>query len=86
MVRWNDREGHTYVIGVYDDEVTALTEAWEHMKYRGGKYGAEVCGWELSTKEKMGTKVYTRKLDCWDAFAESCTELAHEIKERLEKE
>ena len=80
MLRWNDREQHSYVIGVYDDEILALKEAWEHMNYRAGKYGACVKGLELNG----GKEVYRRELDCWDAFAESCNDTAEKVKVMME--
>lgn len=79
MLRYNSRENHSYVGGVFDDEVTALAEAWDHMKMRAGKYGALVTGFELN-ENKI---VYQRELDCWDAFAESCKEVAEEVKKRM---
>lgn len=82
MLRNNDREQHSYVCGVFDDEMQALTEAWTHMKWRAGKYGAEVSGHELNG----GAINYFRKLDCWDAFAASCADTAAKIKEVLDKE
>lgn len=81
MLRYNNREGHSYTIGIYDDELTALTDAWEHMKFRDGKYGAEITGYKLNSRDK----VYHRELDCWDAFAASCSDLAKEIKKRLDE-
>jgi len=80
LIRYDDPEAHSYNIGIYDNEVLALTEAWEYMKVRAGKYGAEVIGYELN----YGTQVYKRTLSCWDAFDESCKELAKEVKKRLD--
>lgn len=82
MLRYNDRELHSYVIGIYDDEMLALKEAWEHMKFRAGKYGAEVSGYRLNG----GERVYSRVLDSWDAFAESCKDTAEKIRQMLDEE
>lgn len=82
MLRNNDREQHSYIGGVYEDELEALTEAWAHMKMRAGKYGAEVTGFELGSCRV----VYKRELDCWDAFTESCKDLAAKVKEMLDKQ
>jgi hypothetical protein len=77
FLRYNNREKHSYVGGVFKDEMEALAEAWEHMKLRSGKYGAEITGYELGTN----SVVYSRTLDCWDAFAESCAATAEKLKE-----
>ncbi len=82
MLRYNDREGHSYVTGVYDDETKALTEAWTHMKFRDGKYGAAVSGYILNE----GNRVYYRELNSWDAFAACSRDLADKIKEIIKKE
>lgn len=82
MLRNNTREEHSYVIGVYENELEALKEAWAHMRLRGGKYGAEVTGHEING----GNKVYKHTLDQWDAFAASCVDTAKKIQEILDKE
>ena len=82
MLRNNDREQHSYTIGVYDDEFLALKEAWEHMEFRAGKYGAQISGFEING----GKKVYSRDLDCWDAFAASCKQTAEAIRKILDEE
>lgn len=81
LLRYNDREKHSYTIGIYDEEFKALHDAWEHMKFRAGKYGAEVTGYKING----GDKVYFRSLDCWDAFANSCQEMTKEIKHMLDE-
>lgn len=40
--RWNDTEKHSYVVGVYDDEVKAFRAAIEEECWRAGKYGCRV--------------------------------------------
>lgn len=42
MYRWADREKHSYVVGVYDNETLALKIAESEEMDRGGKYSAEV--------------------------------------------
>jgi hypothetical protein len=76
MLRNNDREQHSYIDGIYDDETLALKSAWEHMTDRAGKYGAEVSGYKING----GARVYFHKLDCWDAFAESCKDMAEKLR------
>ena len=80
MQRNNDNEQHSYVIGAWDDEVKALTEAWSHMKCRAGKYGAEVSGYEING----GDQKYKRTLDCWDAFAAICKDTAEKVQKMLD--
>lgn len=82
MVRNNTREEHSYTIGVWEDETEALKEAWSHMNFRAGKYGAIVIGYEING----GKQVYKHELDQWDAFAQSCKDTAQKIKEMLDKE
>jgi len=42
MLRWGERELHSYVQGVYSSEEEAFTAAKEAEEGRGGKYEAEV--------------------------------------------
>lgn len=42
MLRWGDREMHSYVIGVYTSEEVARKVGREHREYRGGKYEPHV--------------------------------------------
>lgn len=81
MCRFNDQEGHRYTIGVFDDEALALKEAWEHIQYRGGKYGALITGWNLNG----GTAKYSREMSCWSSFEESCKDLAEKVKKLMEE-
>lgn len=49
MYRFADREKHSYVLGVYDDEMLALKEAEKEQMYRGGnKYYPEVIKYKLN--------------------------------------
>lgn len=79
MVRNNDRNQHSYVLGAYEDEIVALEHAWKSMLFRDGKYGAIVTGFEVNTHNN----VYTRKLDSWDAFSRSCLDMANKLKELI---
>jgi len=81
-LRWNDRENHSYLAGVYDDELLALKAAWQAIDCRGGKYGAEISGYILNTFDQ----VYSRELDCWEAFANSCKETADRVLEMIKEE
>ena len=38
MLRWGDREKHSYVVGVFDNLDQALKEGVANEIYRGGKY------------------------------------------------
>jgi hypothetical protein len=82
MLRNGDREGHSYVIGVYNDELLALKEAWEHMKFRACKYDAEITGYKVNG----GDRVYWRKMDGWDTFAESCKDTAEKVRAMMEED
>lgn len=82
MCRNNSREEHSYTIGIWEDEIEALKEAWAHMNLRAEKYGALVIGYEING----GKQVYKRELDQWNAFANSCTDTAKKIKEMLDRE
>lgn len=83
MLRNDDREQHSYVDGIYNDELTALKEAWSHIEMRAGKYGAEISGYHING---TGPRVYFRKLDSWEGFAASCRETAKKIREMLDAE
>ena len=38
MLRWGDRENHSYVIGVYSTETLATLAGEAEKSWRGGKY------------------------------------------------
>lgn len=38
MLRWGDRENHSYVIGVFTDKEQAEIAGKAMVMYRGGKY------------------------------------------------
>lgn len=42
MLRYGNREAHSYIIGVWRDYTEALKEAKHHMELRGGKYDCEI--------------------------------------------
>lgn len=50
MLRWGEREMHSYVIGVFSSEDAAIEAGKEHRDYRGGKYEAEVSEFTLDEK------------------------------------
>lgn len=50
MLRWGDREQHSYVIGIYKTEKAAIENACEHMDCRGGKYDCEITGFRGEEK------------------------------------
>jgi hypothetical protein len=40
--RWGNREGHSYVVGTFDNEELALEKAAYEREWRGGKYTCEI--------------------------------------------
>lgn len=54
--RWGQRNGHSYVVGATDDLETAKTLAENHVQYRGGKYGCEVCECKFPDIEEGNAK------------------------------
>jgi hypothetical protein len=50
--RWGDREEHSYVVGVFDNEETAIKQAKLETEFRGGKYECEVRSMELNESLK----------------------------------
>ena len=42
MYRWGDRDGHSYVLGIYTKKNAAIKAAECESEYRGGKYAPEV--------------------------------------------
>ena len=63
MYRFADREKHSYVFGVYDDEMLALKEAEKEQMSRGGtKYYPEIWEYDLDNEKqrrvlKLGDEV-----------------------------
>lgn len=49
-LRWNSRENHSYVVGVYDDYNRAIKSADDHANYRGGKYMCTVLQCKLNNE------------------------------------
>lgn len=47
--RWGDRERHSYTVGVFPDDDTALQAATEEEDLRGGKYVCEVLQMTIGT-------------------------------------
>jgi hypothetical protein len=47
--RWGDRECHSYTVGVYSTENSAMKAADIEEGYRGGKYTCEVLEWMLDS-------------------------------------
>ncbi len=71
MYRWGDREKHSYVIGVFDDEDKAIGAGVKEEQYRDGKYKAEVLGFTVNNYQQgywaeevivttLGDKIYKR--------------------------
>lgn len=52
MYLWGDREEHSYVFGVWEDMIKAITAMLKEEFSRGGKYTGELIGINLDTQEK----------------------------------
>ena len=50
--RWGDREEHSYVVGVFDNEENSIKQAKLETEWRGGKYKCEVRSMELNESLK----------------------------------
>ena len=50
--RWGDREEHSYVVGVFDNEENSIKQAKLETEWRGGKYKCEVRSMELNDSLK----------------------------------
>lgn len=48
MLRWGDREAHSYVIGVFDNIELATLAAEAEKTWRGGKYEYEITEFVLN--------------------------------------
>ena len=58
--RWGDKEGHSYVVGVFDTEELAIAQAKLEKEWRGGKYECEVIVMDLNDalKYKNYERIY----------------------------
>ena len=45
--RWGDADNHSYIVGVYPTEQTALKAADIEEEWRGGKYECEIQEWTV---------------------------------------
>lgn len=81
ILRNDDREQHSYVHGVYNDENLARKEALEHINDRAGKYGAEIHGYEINE----GLKKVFLKLDSDIGFSNSLKKSAENIEKIINK-
>lgn len=50
--RFGDREGHSYVVGAFDNEEESLKQAKLEREWRGGKYECEVRSMNLNESLK----------------------------------
>lgn len=48
MYRWGDCNKHSYVLGVFDNEVTAKMQGIKEETFRGGKYSPDITDWNLN--------------------------------------
>ena len=46
--KWGDRDGYSYLVGVYGSKKSALNAAKNEEEYRGRKYECEVLEWILN--------------------------------------
>jgi hypothetical protein len=53
MLRWSDRENHSYIANVCTSYKKAIEKAIEKIRFRGGKYGAEVRGYDLEISDSI---------------------------------
>lgn len=49
MLRWSDRENHSYPIGVWSKLIDALKEGIQHGRYRANKYEPAVTMYEVDS-------------------------------------
>lgn len=49
--RWGDAETHSYIVGIYEKEQSALDCAEEEENFRGGKYECEILEHNLNTTD-----------------------------------
>lgn len=52
MLRWGDRENHSYVIGVYGSKYQAELAGKDEREWRGGKYEPELKEFEIDAYPK----------------------------------
>ena len=53
--RWGNRDGHSYLVGVYSDLDKALDASDAEEEYRGIKYECEIRRWDLDNCKTGGT-------------------------------
>jgi hypothetical protein len=58
MLRWGDREQHSYVIGVFDSEYDAKQCGEIEKSWRGGKYEYEVKSIALNDRDDRDGEKY----------------------------
>ena len=51
MYRWGNREGHSYVLGVWSSFTTANNAGYTEKRWRGGKYEPVVTSWIIDGNE-----------------------------------
>lgn len=58
--RWGDKEGHSYVVGVFDTAELAIAQAKLEKEWLGGKYECEVIVMDLNDalKYKNYERIY----------------------------
>ncbi len=52
VYRYGNKEGHSYVVGVYSEQWKALIAAQKEQDYRGGKYDYEVIQVEIDVDKQ----------------------------------
>lgn len=59
MLRWGDREKHSYVVGVFDNLKQALDEGVANEIYRGGKYEFSVTSFKRNVHTTYSAELVT---------------------------
>jgi len=60
--RWGEQETHSYVVGVYENQESALEAAEEEEQFRGGKYECEVLKWMLGVGSAGNMDIQPEKI------------------------
>ncbi len=73
MLRYGDRESHSYIDGVYSDRKIAEYNARLHRIYRAGKYDAEIYQMVvdgINTRRDLVCNIYENEAD--EYYLEDC--------------
>lgn len=76
-LRWDDRENHSYIVGVYSDKRKAAEAALAEEFWRGGKYTCEIQEHELDQKDSDAVQ------NLWSGFVAAHEEINKMIDEKV---